>query len=68
LKKVFAKAREFDFFTFFQLVSSFVMLMSVVGHSTFAFAALLTIEILTMSGKNTKKPSQFFQKVDFPVL
>ena len=39
LKKFFAKAREFDFFTFFQLVSSFVMLISVVGHSTFAFAA-----------------------------
>ena len=48
LKKVFAKAREFYFFTFFQLVSSFVMLISVVGHSTFAFAPTLStgVELL----------------------
>ena len=63
---VFAKAREFRFSNFFQLGSSFVILISVVGYSTFAFAATPTIEILSMWNKNTTIPSQFFQKLIFP--
>ena len=70
VKKFFAKAREFCFFTFFQLVSSFVILISVVGHSTFAFADpahdLNSIKLIECEIKTRKYLANFFKKWIFP--